>query len=448
MTGISLLVSYLVNALWQAAVIAAAGWLASRALRRLGPGAEHAAWVVALSLAVLAPAAPLLRSLSALLFGHASGGSQLPIVLAAAPDLSSDRAGSLQWPWLAIWTVIALYSAAILFFAARIARSLTRIAAIVRRAQPQALTAAQEEMWSRCRRTFRLNGARLLSSPEVSGPVVAGVRSPVLIVPAGFIERCSASDLLAALAHECAHARRRDFSKNLCYEAISLALAFHPAMWFIKARIAQTREMICDRMAAENFLEPRSYAQSLLRLAALVVTGRRAATAHAIGIFDANILEKRIMSIHSKPAHAGRVARLGLTFCAMLSLAAAGALAGAKSIVVEPQTAAQSGKQPNHADGHVYKVGGEVSAPVPIVMPAAEFTKEARRKKFQGVVLISMVVDAQGNPQNPRVIRPLGMGLDQKALEAVRKYKFKPAMKDGKMPVAVAVTIEVNFKLY
>jgi len=97
--------------------------------------------------------------------------------------------------------------------------------------------------------------------------------------------------------------------------------------------------------------------------------------------------------------------------------------------------------------GGVYRIGGGVSAPVPIFTPEAEFSDEARRAKYQGVVLLSLIVDAQGNPQNPRVVRPLGMGLDEKALEAVRKYKFKPAMKDGK-PVPVMMSIEVNFRLY
>jgi len=98
--------------------------------------------------------------------------------------------------------------------------------------------------------------------------------------------------------------------------------------------------------------------------------------------------------------------------------------------------------------GGVYRVGGGISAPVPIFTPEAEFSDEARRAKYQGVCLISLIVDAQGNPQNPRVVRPLGMGLDEKALEAVRKYKFKPAMKDGRTPVPVMMSIEVNFRLY
>lgn len=101
----------------------------------------------------------------------------------------------------------------------------------------------------------------------------------------------------------------------------------------------------------------------------------------------------------------------------------------------------------NTAEGQ-YRVGGGVSAPVPLNTVEAEFTDEARRTKYQGICLISLIVDAQGNPQDPRVIRRLGMGLDENALDAVRKYKFKPAMKDGKIPVPVKITVEVNFRLY
>jgi TonB family protein len=98
--------------------------------------------------------------------------------------------------------------------------------------------------------------------------------------------------------------------------------------------------------------------------------------------------------------------------------------------------------------GGLYRVGGGVSAPVPLNSVEAEFSDEARRAKYQGICLISLIVDAQGNPQNPRVVQALGMGLDEKALEAVRKYKFKPAMKDGKTPVPVMITVLVNFHLY
>jgi TonB family protein len=101
-----------------------------------------------------------------------------------------------------------------------------------------------------------------------------------------------------------------------------------------------------------------------------------------------------------------------------------------------------------NAGGGVYQVGGRISLPVLVVQPEAEFSDEARRAKYQGLCLIGLIVDAQGNPQNVHVVRALGMGLDEKAMEAVRQYKFKPAMKDGKTPVPVELTIEVNFRLY
>ena len=98
--------------------------------------------------------------------------------------------------------------------------------------------------------------------------------------------------------------------------------------------------------------------------------------------------------------------------------------------------------------GGLYRVGGGVSVPVVLNDVQAEFSDEARRAKYQGVCIVSIIVDTHGNPQNPRVVRPLGMGLDEKALEAVMKYKFKPAMKDGKTPVPVMVNVEINFRLY
>jgi protein TonB len=98
--------------------------------------------------------------------------------------------------------------------------------------------------------------------------------------------------------------------------------------------------------------------------------------------------------------------------------------------------------------GGYYQVGGGISAPTVIHSVEAEFSDEARRAKYQGVCLISLIVDAQGNPTDIHVARPLGMGLDDKAIEAIRQYKFKPALKDGKTPVPVMITIEVDFRLY
>ena len=96
----------------------------------------------------------------------------------------------------------------------------------------------------------------------------------------------------------------------------------------------------------------------------------------------------------------------------------------------------------------VAKVGGAVSAPTPILTPNAIYTADARKRKVEGECFIRLIVDAQGFPQNPQVVRPLDPGLDAAALEAVRHYRFNPAVKKGAGPVPVAITVAVNFRLY
>jgi TonB family protein len=98
--------------------------------------------------------------------------------------------------------------------------------------------------------------------------------------------------------------------------------------------------------------------------------------------------------------------------------------------------------------GGLYRIGGSVSAPVLLYHVEAEFSDEARRAKYQGIAMVEIIVDAQGRPQNPRMVRLLGMGLDENAIKAIMQFRFKPAMKDGKTPVPTKITVEVDFHIY
>jgi periplasmic protein TonB len=97
--------------------------------------------------------------------------------------------------------------------------------------------------------------------------------------------------------------------------------------------------------------------------------------------------------------------------------------------------------------GGVYKVGGGISAPQAISAPDPDYTEEARRAKKQGTCVLWLIVDAAGRPRDIKVVRGLGLGLDAKAMEAVRQWRFQPALKDGK-PVDVQISVEVEFHLY
>ena len=97
--------------------------------------------------------------------------------------------------------------------------------------------------------------------------------------------------------------------------------------------------------------------------------------------------------------------------------------------------------------GGAYRVGGGVSAPRALYAPDPEYSEEARKAKWQGTVVLWVIVGPDGHPRDIRIQRSLGMGLDEKAIEAVRQWKFDPAKKDGQ-PVAVQINVEVNFRLY
>lgn len=97
--------------------------------------------------------------------------------------------------------------------------------------------------------------------------------------------------------------------------------------------------------------------------------------------------------------------------------------------------------------GGIYRVGGAVTAPWVLYDPDPEYSEEARQAKYQGTVILWVVIRPDGRAHDIRVSRALGMGLDEKAIAAVRNWRFQPAEKDGH-PVAVQVNVEVNFRLY
>jgi TonB family protein len=97
--------------------------------------------------------------------------------------------------------------------------------------------------------------------------------------------------------------------------------------------------------------------------------------------------------------------------------------------------------------GGAYRVGGGVSAPKLIYGPDPEFSEEARKAKYQGTVTLWVIVGPDGRVHDVKIQRSLGMGLDEKAIETVKTWRFEPSRKDGQ-PVTVQVNVEVNFRLY
>jgi TonB family protein len=94
----------------------------------------------------------------------------------------------------------------------------------------------------------------------------------------------------------------------------------------------------------------------------------------------------------------------------------------------------------------LYRIGGGVSDPVPIYKPEPNYAEEARKARLEGAVLLQIVIDENGSVRDVKVLRSLGLGLNEKAVEAVLMWRFRPAVKEGKA-VAVQANVEVNFRL-
>jgi len=328
------MMEYVVNAAWQVPLLFAAAWLVARAARRAAPVFEHRVWSIALVLEALLPAchiapAAVLQALVTLLGRNAHRATVAQVTVAMSPGhVLTGLAMTPKW----LLAIAILYAATILFFTTRLAFGLYRTAALRRRAQPLTLTG--EAAWSldRCARLFGVPNAILATSAEIAGPITLGTLRRTLLLPASWRAGLSGRDLAgedldAALAHEFAHMRRYDFARNLAFEVLSLPLAFHPLLWLTRNRVTESRELVCDSLAAQAVRGPEEYARSLLRLAALVTQASPNLAPQAIGIFDGNHFanfERRIMNLTGrktelKPAHqlalTGLGIMLGLTVC-------------------------------------------------------------------------------------------------------------------------------------
>jgi TonB family protein len=286
----------------------------------------------------------------------------------------------------------------------------------------------------------------LRSSQTSLEPGIFGIRRPLLLWPVGISQHLQDAHLEAILTHEAQHVRRRDNLAAAMHMVVEAIFWFHPLVWWLGARLVEERERACDEEVLRLGNQPEIYAESILKTCEFCVASPLACVS---GVTGAD-LKLRIVRIMTQ----GSVDKLGFLKKLLLVVIGTGAVAApiVVGLIKAPLATAQATQanresaSSNFADQQqIYHVGDGVSAPKIIFAPDPQFSDEALRAKYQGVCVVWLIVDAQGKPQDVKVVRRLGMGLDEKAIEAVKQYRFKPATLNGK-PVAVRVHIEVNFR--
>jgi bla regulator protein blaR1 len=333
-----IVVTYVTNTLWMTCVIAAITSLLSCALRRCPSSYRHALWVAALLLAVLVPFASLRGS------RNNDKPRTVPVAEASTLRLAETahngtsswtlwrqfRHGSqpVQFGPIFVWLVTALYVSFIFYRALRLYLGWWSLRAVLQRSCERPIPPAMHALVEQYHSLLGLKPVPILWSAEGKGPATLGIRNPVLVLPEWFLSQASEDELSSTLTHELAHIRRRDFFWNLVYELLIFPIAFHPAATLIKARIDQTRELACDETAAATMPTRAQYARSLLSIAQSIAAKQLPATVgYAMGLFDANTLEDRIMNVLAKAnrirkssAQASAVGTLALLLMACLGV--------------------------------------------------------------------------------------------------------------------------------
>ena len=317
--------TFLLNAAWQITVVMLVASICARLLRDAPARYRHALWVVALMLSIALPLWSVynLRGdatetfLPSPITKTTSQESSAPTAAAAlnstghpsASVVERENASPLktilqqrrqtlpQLPFITLALFIA-YAIFLLYRLNTLRRAWRETRDIRRSAYERPIPDEMRKVAAQCGVSFNLKDVRIRCSAKVDAPVTIGWHEPVIILPESFYATLPAETLASVLGHEMAHIARRDFALNLIYEFLRLPISFHPLANLATRQIIRTRELACDELVAGRVLAADAYARSLVRVASSLATN--ANHAYSLGVFDADILEERIMRLIEK----------------------------------------------------------------------------------------------------------------------------------------------------
>ena len=305
-----LLLTFLLNAVWQVALIAGLASFGAWLLRRSTVRFQHWLWVGALVLSLLVPVVTAVRAWPISTPATVNTEFQRDLfnsVLTQATPIQSLPTGVSSWSFqlngTLVLTLLCLYGAFLLYRGFKLAQAWFVTRRIRNSAVPVEGNKTVELIIGQCAKRLNLKqiGVTVCSSPTLSVPVTAGLFRPVIILPEALLHEGNTDLLTSAIGHEFIHVARHDYVLNFIYELLYLPVSFHPLAALLCSRIKQTRELCCDELVTERILNAQVYARSLVALASSAPPLRPLSVTTTVGIADADILEARIMSLLSKP---------------------------------------------------------------------------------------------------------------------------------------------------
>ena len=319
------------NTLWQIPLLYAAALLSDKLLRRSTALVRHRLWiltfVLCLGLPVVSATGWFRTAVEQALLPTRQVSRSASESIVTTADRMRAAGGTGRSPFVflnAANLLLALWAAWILARSFQIAWTYRRIRRIVAAARP----ARQSTLPCKFLPREHRRAVEVLVSGEIGMPATAGTRRSVVLLPTVIARSADPGDLDAVLAHEAAHITRHDFLCNLILESLAIPMSYNPAMRALLERIAATRELICDRMAAEQTGNTARYAESLVRIAEMLIQPITSA-GPALGLFNGQELEVRVMTLLQQVPRRNRRATalaglLSLSIFAPCCVAAAG----------------------------------------------------------------------------------------------------------------------------
>jgi TonB family protein len=303
MTTSELLLTFLLNACWQIALLGAAAVFGDWLLRRVTVRYRHLLWVGALLLAIFVPVLTSLRT-----FSPNAAIDQSPKISIEAPRIITINQLDMQpvarhepsiihVSAMVAYGLLALYLLVVFYRSVKLLRAWIRTRTAKRDTHCPELSGEVQTIVANCKSAFGVTGIEIVSSASLRAPATIGIFRRLVILPEELLREANIDALTAAIGHEMVHVARRDYLMNLIYELVFLPLSFHPAAALMRRRIMQTRELRCDELVAERLLNREIYARSLVQLARSATSFNRRGQTITVGITDADILEVRIMSL-------------------------------------------------------------------------------------------------------------------------------------------------------
>lgn len=264
---------------------------------------------------------------------------------------------------------------------------------------------------------------------RVDGPVVFGWLRPIVLLPESFAGTHPDTQS-AVLMHELVHIERRDWLWTVMEEVTRSLLWFHPAIHWVISRIQFAREQVVDREVVKRTGGREAYLRALVE-----ITRARAAPALSAG---PAFLRKR----HLKARVQTLLEDVSMTKFRMIgSFAAMAFVLMAAGLVAVSHFSLHAAPQ-----GELHRVGDGTSAPRLVARAEPSYTQEARDAGLEGTVVLATEVWPDGKAHNTEILRSLGLGLDEEAVQALERWEFEPGMKEGKA-VRVRATVEISFRL-